>query len=310
MAVDEAIIGKIQKLLALAGNNDNEHQAAAAAAKAQALMQEFDLSQADISVKVDKRTAGVGKGESTTLRQAGKPGGWKVALFRAVGETSDCWVRYSEGSKWYDATGYLIGRTRDVEMAHYVFEFLARELTHLQDVYGKSQWAALKEYAKREHMSTHDAERDFSAMGEHPLRMKDSWIKGAVEQVASNLYLAKRERDNTPGADALVINKGAEINDWWARERGYADYADFKAKTAIVRTDSKPIKPMTAKERAHYEAMARRAQRSADAAARRRAANLNVTAYYEGARTGRTIGVRPGVNPGSPTEARRGLGEG
>lgn len=306
MAVNEAIIDKIAKLLALAGNNPNEHEAALAASKAQAMMQEYDLAMGDVeSFKVDKRTGGVVEADRVTLRKKGKPGGWKVALFNAVGKTSDCWVYANDASRWYDGQGRFIGRKIDVEMAGYVFEFLVRELERLQDEYGKTRWAELKQFAKRHEMSTHEAEREFSAMRRHPLKAKQSWIEGAAEQVISNLHKAKRERDNNPDANALVVNKDAAIRDWWAQQQGYVDYADYLAKrTPLVVTNAK-VKRLTQREIDRMVRAAQREQARQDRAEARKWANRDRQAYGDGMEAGARLAVRPGVRAGdAPKEVR------
>lgn len=303
MAVEPKVIDKIRKLLALA-TSSNENEAASAAAKAQELMQEYDLSMEAVSTKTDQRLSGIERSERQTLRKAGKPGGWKVALFNCVGATSDCWVYASDNnSRWYDSTGYLIGRSQDVEMAHYIFDYLVREMERLQDEYGKARWAELSEYAKTHGISTHEAERDFSSMKRHPLKAKDSWIRGAAETVITALHNAHRERQrSSEAANALVVHKEQQIRDWWAQQRGYANYAEYEAKIQSMPTTE--AKPLTAAQQRKADEQSRRYwERQAAKEARERArqrANLDVEAYYDGRDAGKRIAVRPGVKGGTP----------
>jgi len=305
MAVNEQIAEKIAKLLSLAGNNSNEHEAAAAAAKAQAMMQEYDLTMGDIeSLKVDQRMGtGVVEQERQTLRKKGKPGGWKVDLFTAVGHTSDCMVYASKGGAWYDGQGRFLGRERDVQMAQYIYEFLSRELERLQEQYGKTRWAELKEYAKAWGMSTHDAEREFSAMGKHPLKSKQSWIEGAVEQVISNLHKAKAERDVAPAAMALVVNKKAAINDYLAQKQGYATWDEYLA--ARKPLEPVAVKPMTARQMAAQERANQRYWDAQYRAQARKMASRDHTAYIAGQEAGRQIAVRPGVGHSRKEDVRQ-----
>lgn len=301
MAADKAIMEKIAKLLALAGNNPNEHEAAAAAAKAQAMLLEYDLSAEQVQARHDKRTAGIGEAERIVLRKKGKPGGWKVDLFAAVGETCDCVVYASPVTSWYDSTGYMVGRHQDLELAMYVYSFLTHELERLQDEYGKSRWAELREYARMNDMTTHEAEREFKWRGNHPLRAKDSWIRGAAEQVASTLWQEYRSRNQYADASALVVDKQQAIRDYQAQKAGYKDEADARAQRK-ARLDARPVvveKPMSASQRRRQAAADERywerraaAQARADA---RKWANTDLRAYRDGQKTGRTIGVRPGV---------------
>lgn len=298
MSASAAVIAKIQKLLALAGDNPNEHEAAAAAAKAQALMLEHDLAQMDVEANVDKRTAGITR-EHHTLRERGKPGNWKIALYQAVGQTCDCWVTISN----YGGTrASLIGRKQDVEVAEYLFAYLTVQLERMQQEYGKTRWDEMREYAKREGMSLHDAERDYSAMGTHPLRAKDSWIKGAVISVVRTLKESKATRDQDVKAGALVISKEADIRDWWAQQQGYADYAAYleaieaiKARGSIGEYVDKRTPAQKRRDEARDRAAAERAWRKGQTARRRENERLDYGAYTAGLEQGRTIGIRPGI---------------
>lgn len=296
MSVDAKVIERIKKLLALAGNNPNEHEAASAAARAQELMQEHDLSMESVSTKVDARTAGIGRTDRTTLRERGKPGGWKVDIFRAVGDTSDCWV-YIVGDVGRAQTGYLIGRKTDTELARYIFEFLVREIERLQQAFGATRWDELREYARFHGITTHDAERDFSSMGKHPLRAKDSWVRGAVESVVRSLYDAKRERTTSDRANALVVHKEAGIKDWWAQQNGYADWEDYRAKTSTPSTVV-ASKPPTKREMAKWEAARRRADRKEQTERNRLDRRTDWDALNQGLRDGKRIRVNPGVGHG------------
>lgn len=288
MAVDERIIDRIRKLLALAGDNPNEHEAAAAAAKAQALMQEHDLAAADVSVKTDARTAGITQA-ATVLRQRGKPGSWKEGLFSAVAETSDCWA-------WSTSTrGSMLGRERDVEMAEYLFAYLVRELERLQHAYGATRWDELKAYARQNGISTHTAESHYSARGRHPLRAKDSWIRGAVESVIRTLREQKAERTaQAAKAGALVVHKEQEKREYWAKMAGFASWADY-----IARRGEKTLKGKDL-ERALRQAERdfRKEQRARD----RLDARTDWHAYERGVEDGRAIAPRPGVRGGSTAE--------
>ena len=295
---DRSIIDKIAKLLALAGNNPNEHEAASAAAKAQALMQEHDLAAADIDMTQDARVAGIGRSERIVLAKAGKPGGWKVDLFTTVGQTSDCWVTARRARKGWDATGTMIGAKQDVEVAHYVFDYLVAELERLQQEYGRTRWDELREYARVNGFTTHEAETDFSEQRRHPLKAKNDWIKGAVAAVIETLHERKRERDGqTEQTRALIVNKEAAIKEWWAQEQGYASYADYQASFAKP-TASEPDTRTPRQREKDAEKADRRWRRMYERDQRRREkelAELDHEAFEAGRQTGARITVRPGV---------------
>lgn len=306
MSADAKVIAKIQKLLALAGNNSNEHEAAAAAARAQELMLEHDLAMDQVEAHVDKRTAGIVR-EHHTLRERGKPGNWKIGLYTTVAATSDCWAWvYSNGE-----SATMIGRRLDVEVAEYLFAYLVSQLERMQQEFGKTRWDEMREYAKREGISLHDAERDYSAMGTHPLRAKDSWIRGAVQSVTYSLEQAKRERDrSSEKANAITISKEADLRDWWAQRQGYADYAEYVAKVKEKKTLDTRTAAQKRKDAIRAEKAAEREYRKQQTRARREAERLDYGAYSTGLEQGREIQIRPGVRQGAPAATPAGaLGE-
>lgn len=328
MKADDKVIDKIRKLLALA-TSPNEHEAASAAAKAQDLMQEYDLSVESVSVKVDPRTGGITETDRIVLRAFGKPGGWKVRLFETIAKTSDCWITTSQwhwDGKQYsrDDTAVLIGRPLDIQLAHYLFDYLVTTLERLQKEYGDSRWADLREYAKQWGMSTHDAERDYKAMGKHPLRSKDSWIKGAVLSVVQTLEREKYERDHL-GEDqwGLVVSKEGEKEAFvqWQRDVKEAERAGLtvdevrsqrEARRAAFRAQApvpyvapvettrerKAREAREAKDQKAWEAQCRRDEKRRQAAAMRELLRTDLDAYQQGRATGATIATRRGVGTG------------
>jgi len=210
----------------------------------------------------------------------------------------------------------MVGRHEDVEMAGYLFSYLVHELERLQGVFGKERWDDLRAYASKWGISTHEAEQDYSAKGEHPLRSKQSWMIGAVESVIGALIAAKRERDSR-GNDtaALVVDKRAGIKDYFAQKAGFRDYAHQQAEIEKRQAEwsarydaqqsSVPVKPEKAKTppqlRREAEANQRANDRYWDAQERKRAreaAKIDANAYYRGKADGSSIGLRPGLKGG------------
>lgn len=323
MVADPKVVEKIQKLLALA-TSPNEHEAAAAAAKAQALLLEHQLEMEQVvGMTVDARVSGVTETERETLREQGKPGGWKVKLFQVVGKTSGCMV-IAEDYRGWKGEGRLIGRHDDVQMAQFVFNFLVTELTRLQDEYGKERWTELRDFAKGRGITTHEAESIFSARGTHPLRSKQSWIKGAVDSVVANLEAAAREREHaSAGAMALVVHKDAAIKDFLAQKRGFKDAADERAQQEAASAKRKADLEQWAKD--HPDAVSANKPKAETASQRRRreqadanwwrrqqekqyrqyareAASTDWSAYERGRETGKAIKVGKAVSRG--TEVR------
>lgn len=111
-------------------------------------------------LKSDPRTT-VAETSAVMLNKRGKPHGWKVDLFKAVAKTSGC----------------------DMEVAQYTFSFLVNELERLNKEYGDGEWAIVREKAREWGTTTHYVEQRLSAQGQHPLKNKLRWLKGATETV-------------------------------------------------------------------------------------------------------------------------------
>ena len=210
MAIDDALLKRIKKLLALS-TSSNEHEAAAAAAKAQALMFEHNLVMAQVEgVDLAPDLTKVDKTYATIESKPGDGTEWQRDLADYVARSSFCKVLYSGSRRliW-------IGRKPDVEMAQYTFSFLTAELRRLRDEYGKERWAEAKAEAKARGITFHQWESeskwDYSRV--HPLEAKNQWIRGAVDGVGRKMLDEFRSRQKaTEQSTALVAVRGAELD--------------------------------------------------------------------------------------------------
>lgn len=335
MTVSAEVIARIQKLLNTTGRTPEE--AAQFVKKAQDLMLANDLEMEDVAnLKADARSSILESGHSD-LATRGKPEGWKVDLFRAVAETSDCYVITRSRSELTKSgryrsidTGALIGRAADVELAGYLFAFLRGEIERLANEYTKAQWQAIWDYAAERGISHQEAERGWARILEaHPLRSKVSWLAGATEGVIETLRRDKAERTKAAASHtALVVHKAADIEDYLYRKRGI-DPDEARAKMAQRRAEAAERAAVAeAKEKADRAALLasetpfqreRRERREAKEREKeeqaddrfwrrysnreaRREATTDRTARTTGYRTGKDIALRPGVKPGAESE--------
>jgi hypothetical protein len=156
MAIDDKVIEKIRKLLALAGENgfknDNENESRLAFRKAAELMEAHGLAIADINTK----TGEVSNIQNFTLRQGlEKYRVWANSLIACLAKCFDCRVVLLQSSRTHeDDQQVVIGVKSDVDMVIWYYNFLkiriARgastkfRLQADQKEYGKGAVAALR----------------------------------------------------------------------------------------------------------------------------------------------------------------------
>jgi hypothetical protein len=182
----DAILEKIRKLIALAGNNPDPAEAALAAGNARSLMLEHDLAEADLGkIAGDVRSEYVGEKKEWPV--------WQSMLFTAVGEHLNC-RPLVERAGWADRL-ILVGRSSDIQVAQYLFTFLLRQVAGLGNKYKhlhpRMKWASIREY-----------------------------YVGVVSAIAAKFADEKRgdERLHSEPGTALVLAKDAAIDEFLKRE--------------------------------------------------------------------------------------------
>jgi len=336
MAVEmEAIIRKVEKLLAL-GTSSNEHEAASAVAKAQDLMEAYGLAMEQVTGRKAARDD-VREGTGFDVYEYGKPTAWRESVLDTVAKTSGVWIakgyrnerveskHAKYGSRYASMrTAYLIGLPADVQTAGYAYSFLVGEIERLAQAEASRVTAKIVAMSREQGISIHDAERNYVAWGygSHPLRIKASFTQGAAAGVVEMLQAEARARRSEANieANALVVNREQIIRDYWYQKqygKTYAEYmADLKARAdaysaANPRAVAKPLSPSEARRQA--EAADRRydrQQRTQENAEQRKWANIDHTAYRAGREAGRSMSVRPGVERGSAAGASRQIEQG
>src|SRR6266852_3065450 len=92
-----AVIAKIKKLLALAGNNPSVEEAAVASARAQALMQEYHLSMAAVDAAIMDAQDPMGKSDVREDHKPRKMDRWKASFVARIARLHDCQGYCSSG---------------------------------------------------------------------------------------------------------------------------------------------------------------------------------------------------------------------
>lgn len=204
--VDEAILVRIKKLLALS-ESPNPNEAAAAAAKAQALLTQHNLELAQIEA-VSLRKEGVEQFDwSDVVFPSNKSTEWRSTLFGAVIQTTYCkaWFSHRRGEYRYDSIGrakrtttrraVVIGRPADVEVAKYLFIYLSRQIER-----------EASEHAKAEARPGVRGERN---------RLRASFLKGMTDVVYWRLLEEWQDaRKQAEQTNALMVVREGELNEW------------------------------------------------------------------------------------------------
>lgn len=320
----DAIVVKVQKLLAL-GTSSNPNEAQAAVQKAQDLLAKYDLTMDSVTdLKADPRTA-VRQGGVASTATEGKPESWKSDLLEAVARAFECKVTWSHeytetrtGRYREVKSGMLIGFGHDVEAAGYAQSFLVGEITRLAKEYSRTHWDAIAQLAEEMGWAHGQAESFYSGnSGTHPLKAELYFIKGATETVREALERDAWERRRAATAqnpNALVVQKESAIRDFIYQERYGMSYADWRAKwdaeMAARKAAEEPTEastsaltkePSPSTRRRAEEAAERRRRRADERYWREQERERKATdhsALRAGQEAGRTIRIRPGVEPG------------
>ncbi len=234
---------RIRKLLSLA-TSDNANEAASAAAKAQALMQEHKLTQADVELADSDETAIT----EIAMGAEGFMADWKFALVSHVARAFFCeaiGLRVKRRRKVR-----IVGRREDAQTAVTVFTYLVKEIerlaekvTEVKNVYNMEEegWDGvlsdvmdmmfggtvdLREYREQWRQGAAHGAADklktqmarFAAQGDRAL-MVVSRSREAIESHLSTKYPKATQREVTPRMISDQVDQGLSS---LAFEKGYA----------------------------------------------------------------------------------------
>ena len=131
-----SVIEKIKKLLALSASTNSANEAAVAAGAANKLLDEYRLSEADLS---SEDVSNPMVNDDDYIYQTGKITPWKqqlvLILSQHYGVACMNHIDNSMGRKF--SRFKLLGRKNDIEIVKYFFSFLVLQCQHLADIEAK-----------------------------------------------------------------------------------------------------------------------------------------------------------------------------
>ena len=197
------IVGRIKKLIALSKSNDSPEEAAQAAAHAQDLMFKYQIGEVDLDVgDTDERTPEEITNNPIQTADT-KRAIWKSSLAHAVANGFGCEMYFSRGMGGYQLN--IFGTASAVQTVHYMYGYLALEITRLSE----REWL---EHGK--------------GRNENGKTWKNSFRLAAVTELRARLMAKRKEQQvkvaTAPTSTAIALYKTDEervANEWKAASK-------------------------------------------------------------------------------------------
>ena len=133
--MDQEVIAKIQKLMAL-GTSSNANEASNAMAAAQAMMDKYRISMAELEEKTgEKKEKPIRDAEP--FFEGARITSWRKYLIGYITKFNDCAYYHSSGYR--NTTYYVFGRESDLATARYMFAFAESEIARLCKLHCKGK---------------------------------------------------------------------------------------------------------------------------------------------------------------------------
>lgn len=188
--MDEKILDRIRKLLALA-TSSNEHEAALAAARAQDLLFQHNLTAAQVVGAAAAKEARENSYQQHRWESGRET--WRTSLVNALASNNFCQAVYIGKGQVS-----VIGKPENAEFVRFMFNYLTVEIDRLSGL------------ARRK--------RDLAVMfgDDEPIQRPLVWLNnfrvGAVQIIGERLReQANRNRRQSSEAEALVVVSGKEL---------------------------------------------------------------------------------------------------
>ena len=194
----ERIVRRVQKLLALA-QSTNPHEAASAAAKAQELLLAHKLSMSELAAAEREAEDPMVNDSREMGMRATK---WKLSLAGTVARAYSCRFCFMSGTRDRKAKMFFVGRKNDVEVAWYMYGYLANCLESLAPKAFKDEYKQLVL-----------AHRSDDAFNLHPVAWQNDFKMAAIAVLKTRMV--ETEEAFMSAHDecrALVVASKAEVS--------------------------------------------------------------------------------------------------
>ena len=197
--VEDSIILKIKKLLALSKKNSNENEAASAAAKAQELLIQYNLDMSRIDSADFEKRERVSHEYQEIFRQ--NRINWKVDLASTVSRANLCKILTSGRSLIW------IGKKSNIEVAQFLWETLARDL---EDICAK-RWNDILKLRSLEDKYSQGLFTDYTLRYVHGKTWKNSFYYGALNTIGERLSETKKSLSEDKNINAVIVFNDKEV---------------------------------------------------------------------------------------------------
>lgn len=197
--VEDTILKKIKKLLALSNKNSNENEAAAAAAKAQELLLQHNLSMAQVESTDFEKREHVSHEYREIFRQ--NRINWKVDLANTVAMANLCSILTSGRRLIW------IGKPSNIEVAEYLWATLSDDLESICD----RRWNEIVRLRAMEKETGINPFKDYSLLYVHGKTWKNSFYYGAINTISQRLNETKKNLRVNENMNALIVTSDKEV---------------------------------------------------------------------------------------------------
>lgn len=201
---DEKILKRIQRLLAMSNDASSPNEAAIAARRAEALMREHNITEADTILKDLSDDDIVAQGAATGYKTLPE---WQAILSVQVAKLMDCDCRAYVDSRNRRTVTFL-GQREDAQVAAWIFEYLVDTIQRLS-----------KKYRARMRR-----EKGGAGHGTNMNLYRHGLMRSICETIDEMMAEKAAELKKSAPGTALVVAKQALIE----QKFGQTDYGDSK----------------------------------------------------------------------------------
>lgn len=204
------IVDRIRKFIALSENNNSPEEAAQAAARAQEMMFQHQISEADLDLSSnEKRDPEEVVDDSVMTDDKLKRDVWKASLANQLAHAFGCKMYTYRDWKTKECAYRVVGLKSVVQTIGYMFTYLVSEIERLAD----AAWVAERAAGRQPTSAARTWKNSFRLGAVHTVagRLKEQRAEQdqQVEAMVAAAQAAKRAGESaTPKSTALALYKG------------------------------------------------------------------------------------------------------